>query len=113
MFAVGIGIQRSVAAGVVGFVLFVILVGDVAPNKLGFGRVPNEIEGVEKRLEQGVAYQIRSSTKVGSGEILIIEEIQTSKLYALRVQKSPSEFFVLIGDKPVAIIPPVLPTGAK
>lgn len=89
-------------------------VGDV-----GYGRVPEEVEPLSKRLKTGVFYQVIGSARDGTNEVVFVKPYDGDKrmpeLYAIRVMVGslPPKYFTMIDDKPVAIVVDKKPKSLK
>lgn len=91
--------------------LFGALVGIVgfgASYSLGVGHVPSHAEEFTKRLDGEVIYQLYSSTEDGADLILLVKDMLTNNLHAIRVKgPAPStKYFVLVNNRLVEISPP-------
>jgi len=102
----------GVTSAAIGLFLLVLLVFVNAPEKLGKGRVPREVEEYTKRLDNGVMYKTfwsnENTQKQEIIAIVISKDSQDSKDWRIIHVKGPvpPECFALIDGKPVAIAPP-------
>ena len=100
---------QKVLAGIVGFTALCTLAFIVAPNELGWSKVPEVGEGYERRLDAGTSYRLIASEKDGDSFVLLVQQVCTSEFRAPRVKTSvpPPQFFTLVQGSPVAIAEPV------
>lgn len=97
------GDASKIFVGILTILTLIVIIFITAPERLGYGRVPEEAEKLTERLSTGVSYQTLATIKDGEDAIILVQQKDKKDVYALRVKASniPPEHFALVDGKPI------------
>lgn len=107
--AVDANLKAASGASVALFIV-VAAITFVAPDDLGYSRIPNVPEPFTRRLETGKVYIVIATDRVvgeNDGKIVLVREVGSSKYLAIHVNVNASllpERFTLIDGRPVGLV---------
>lgn len=72
-------------------------------KNLGVGQVPAEAEELSARLRHGIIYEVMGSIRDFADYIVLVKNIRTLEVYAIRVKSEPPKVFTLVAGKAVTV----------